>query len=162
MILIALGGNLPSPAGPPADTLRAALATLPERGVAVLSVSRFYETQAWPDPSDPPYVNAVAQVSTLQEPVQLLTTLKQVEQAFGRRCAKRNAPRPLDLDLLDYHGLVQDGPPVLPHPRLAERGFVLVPLRDIAPYWRHPASGAELSEVIARLPPEAIALRTLP
>jgi 2-amino-4-hydroxy-6-hydroxymethyldihydropteridine diphosphokinase len=74
--------------------------------------------------------------------------------------AKRNAPRTLDLDLIDYNGLVQAGSPELPHPRVAERAFVLLPLREIAPGWRHPGSGRALDELIAALAPEALAEAT--
>lgn len=161
MILIAFGANVPSPAGAPSDTIRAALRALPGRGVTLLADSPFYASAAWPDPADPPFVNAVAQVASEQGPEQLLSSLRQMERAFGRVSGRRNAPRPLDIDLLDFHGLIQEGPPVLPHPRMAERGFVLVPLRDIAPHWRHPVLGAGVSELIAHLPLEAAALRTL-
>ena len=85
MILIALGGNVASPAGPPADTLKRALARLEDLGVKILSVSSFYETPAWPDPSDPPFVNAVAAVSSALQPVELLDLLHAQQQlvTFG-------------------------------------------------------------------------------
>jgi 2-amino-4-hydroxy-6-hydroxymethyldihydropteridine diphosphokinase len=78
--------------------------------------------------------------------------LHETETAFGRIRSTRNAPRTLDLDLLDYDGLVQDGPPRLPHPRIAERGFVLVPLAEVAPHWRHPVTGEGIQNLIAALP----------
>lgn len=162
MILIALGANLPSPCGPPRATLQAALRELQRRNVSVLATSPLYESQAWPDPRDPPFVNAVAHVETDRTPPQLLTLMGDVETAFGRKTVRRNAPRPLDLDLVDYNGLVDEtGPPILPHPRLQERGFVLVPLLDVAPDWRHPVSGLNVSALIAALPPEAAQLTKL-
>src|SRR5215467_338155 len=127
MILIALGANLPSKAGAPNDTLRAALATLGARGITVERLSGFYRTPAWPNPSDPPFVNAVAAVKTTMSPAGLLAVLHSVEDAFGRQRGQRNAPRSLDLDLLDYDGRVEQGPPGLPHPRMDVRPFVLVP-----------------------------------
>ncbi len=84
-----------------------------------------------------------------------MALLHRTETSFGRQRAKKNAPRTLDLDLIDYDGRVEEGPPVLPHPRLADRAFVLVPLADIAPDWRHPKSGQSIAELIAVLPPEA-------
>jgi 2-amino-4-hydroxy-6-hydroxymethyldihydropteridine diphosphokinase len=152
MILIALGGNVASPAGPPADTLKRALARLEDLGVKILSVSSFYETPAWPDPSDPPFINAVAAVSSALQPVELLDLLHGVETEFGRMRSAPNAPRTLDIDLLDHEGRVASGAVNLPHPRLTHRSFVLVPLAQVAPGWRHPVSGqgaAELLDLLA-------------
>lgn len=159
MILIALGSNLPSRAGTPADTLRAALAELARSSIKIVAVSAFYKTAAWPDPSDPSFVNAVARIETQLSPQSLIAWLHDVERSFGRERGVRNAPRTLDLDLLDYDGRIERGPPVLPHPRIAERGFVLVPLRDVAPDWTHPVGGLTVATLIAALPDRpAIAL----
>src|SRR5476649_869485 len=112
--LIGLGANIPSEAGPPAKTFHAALAMLAKAGVEITAVSPFYETQAWPDPADPPFLNAVAAIRTRLQPVALLTLLHELETAFGRKRSVPNAARSLDLDLLDYAGAVQDGPVTLP------------------------------------------------
>jgi 2-amino-4-hydroxy-6-hydroxymethyldihydropteridine diphosphokinase len=159
MILIALGSNLASSAGVPAETLNAALDRLAARGVFVRAVSPYYVTPAWPDPSDPPFVNAVARVETMLAPAELMALLHELEDEFGRVRSMRNAPRTLDLDLLDYDGRVAEGPPILPHPRIAERAFVLVPLLDIVPQWRHPVTGQPISALLEALPAEARALR---
>jgi 2-amino-4-hydroxy-6-hydroxymethyldihydropteridine diphosphokinase len=151
MIVIALGANLPSDVGAPRDTLLAALDVLDEKGVRISALSPFYATRAWPDPSDPDYVNAVAAVATEHDPATLMATLEQTETRFGRKRSAKNAPRTLDLDLIDYEGRVEKGPPVLPHPRMRSRAFVLVPLRDIAPAWRHPISGDTVGQLIASL-----------
>lgn len=151
MILIALGGNVVSPVGPPAVTLKRALARLEELGVKILSVSSFYETPAWPDPSDPPFVNAVAAVSSALQPVELLDLLHGVETELGRKRSAPNAPRTLDIDLLDHDGRVAVGAVTLPHPRIAERSFVLVPLVEVAPSWRHPVSGQGAADLLAGL-----------
>jgi 2-amino-4-hydroxy-6-hydroxymethyldihydropteridine diphosphokinase len=153
LILIALGANLPSPAGTPAQTLDVAFRELARRRITIESRSGFYRTPAWPDRGDPPFVNAVAAIRTELSPAALLAVLHEVEAQFGRKRGLANAPRTLDLDLLDYDGLIQEGPPELPHPRMEDRGFVLVPLRDVAPDWRHPVSGRTAGELIAALPP---------
>ena len=152
MILIALGSNLSSHAGDPRETLRAALAHLGDNGVTPVAVSRFYRTPAWPDPRDPEFVNAVAQIVTELSPSELIARLHGTEAAFGRVRDARNAPRTHDLDILDYDGWIEPGPPVLPHPRMETRAFVLIPLRDVAPDWRHPVSGTRVDDLLAAIP----------
>lgn len=161
MIWIALGSNLPSRYGPPPITLHAALGALEVLGIPPVATSRFFENPAWPDSRDPVFVNAVAQVETALSPEGLLDCLHVVEAQFGRTRSERNRPRTLDLDILDYNGLVRAGPPELPHPRMEERGFVLVPLAEIAPGWRHPISGRNVNDLIAELPPESRLVRAM-
>jgi len=153
MILIALGANLASAVGRPEQTLRAALASLDAKGITVERQSGFYQSEAWPNPADPPFVNAVASVRTGLRPADLLRVLHEVEAEFGRTQGARNAPRTLDLDLIDYDHRIEHGDPELPHPRMQDRAFVLVPLRDVAPDWRHPESGRTVDELIADLGP---------
>ncbi len=124
-----------------------------EAGFRLVRRSSFWTSPAWPDPSDPPYVNAVIEVETAQGPDEILQRLHAIEAEFGRQRSVRNAPRPLDLDLIDCRGLIREAPgPVLPHPRMAERAFVLCPLAEIAPDWTHPKSGRALDSLIAALP----------
>lgn len=152
MILIALGANLQSPAGPPRLTLAGALGSMAAKRIRVLKVSPYYETLAWPDPADPPFTNAVALVQTPLGPTGLLDALHSIEADFGRVRDVPNAPRTLDLDLLDYDGRVEEGPPVLPHPRIAERAFVLIPLADVAPDWKHPRTKQSVKQLLAAIP----------
>lgn len=151
VITIALGANLPSSAGSPEQTLRAALARLEALGLRIVSVSSLYETPAWPDASDPPFVNAVASVKTDLQPVELLALLHGVETDFGRMRSVPNAPRTLDIDVIDYDGRVTSDGLILPHPRLAARAFVLVPLAEIAPGWTHPVTGQGVGALLATL-----------
>ena len=163
-ILIGLGANLPSPEhGPPVATLEAALAALERRGLRIRARSRWWESAPVPVSDQPWYVNGVVEIATGFAPEALLAVLHEVEAGFGRLRSVPNAPRILDLDLLAYGSLVREGPepPLLPHPRMAERAFVLHPLAEIRPGWRHPASGLGLPQLIARLSSEQI-VRPLP
>ncbi len=153
MILIALGANLPSQHGTPKQTLLKALEALRGRGVKVLAVSPVYLTAPVPISNQPWYHNAVALIKTHLLPQDLLRLLQEIEVDFGRIRSIRNAPRVLDLDILDYQGkqLLEQGLE-LPHPRMTDRAFVLYPLRDIAPDWRHPVSREAVSSLIQNLP----------
>lgn len=162
MILIALGANEYSQIGPPPATFRSALNALGAQGVILVKPSRLFSSPAWPDPSDPPFTNAVAEVDTAMSPADLMALLHAVEAQFGRKRRLSNAPRPLDLDLIDYHSRVESPPggPVLPHPRAAERAFVLAPLLDVAPDWRDPVSGSLARDLLKAA--EALGNRAFP
>ena len=153
MILLGLGANLPSAAhGQPVATLAAALVALAAEGVAVDRLSPWYRSAPVPAGDQPWYVNGVAAVTTGLAPAALLELLHRVERRFGRERRDRNEPRVLDLDLLDYDGLVEHGgATVLPHPRLHERRFVLAPMSELAPALIHPKLNASISEMLAGL-----------
>ena len=160
MILVGLGANLPHPQhGPPAATLRAALSQFPAENMTVTACSRFFESAPVPVSDQPWFVNAVARIETALDPTQVLAALHRIEAAFGRIRQERWEARILDLDLLDYGGQVRAGPPPapeIPHPRLAGRAFVLLPLADIAPDWVHPVSQEPLATLTARLDPAQV------
>jgi len=152
-IYIALGANLPSHFGAPRVTLETALDMLAAEKVAVRKRSSWWRSAAVPASDQPDFINGVAEVDTDLAPAALLGLLHRVETICGRLRQQRWEARPLDLDLLDYRGRVEAGDPaaespVLPHPRLPERLFVLLPLQEIAPDWRHPVSGAALADLV--------------
>lgn len=156
-IYIALGANrdsvFDSVRRSPGDTFNKALLELTNQGVQVKAISSLWKSPAWPDPKkQPPYVNAVVKITTKLGPIDLLHVLKDTELAFGRFKTARNAPRPLDLDILDYESQIRKTDRLeLPHPRLCARPFVLFPLFEIAPSWRDPVRKRAIPGWIARL-----------
>jgi 2-amino-4-hydroxy-6-hydroxymethyldihydropteridine diphosphokinase len=154
MILVAIGSNLTGPAGPPLAMCEAAVAALAGAGASPVRRSRWYESASIPLSAQPWYINGIISVATALEPVGLLALLHAIEVRWGRVRGAANAARVLDLDLLDYDGLIRPGPepPHLPHPRMAGRAFVLLPLSEIAPAWRHPGSGRALQDLVRALP----------
>ena len=159
MIIIALGSNLPFPPHQtPVAVCTAALAILEDRGVYTIRRSSFYTSAPVPISDQPWYANAVVAVETSLSPSELLSCLLQVERSFGRERRGRNTARTLDLDLIAYGGMIALGPqpPLLPHPRMHDRAFVILPLQEIAPEWRHPVSGATIADLARALPDQAI------
>jgi 2-amino-4-hydroxy-6-hydroxymethyldihydropteridine diphosphokinase len=156
-VLIGLGANLPSRLGPPRTTLEAAMKMLGHRGARVRRLSRWYETAPVPASDQPWFQNAVAEIETDLGPEALLALLHEVEASLGRVRGVVNGPRAVDLDLLAYGGLCRSEAPVLPHPRLQDRAFVLLPLAEVAPAWHHPLLDLPVEELIRVLPPDQLA-----
>ena len=130
--------------------LEAVLARFAEAGLPILRRSSWWRSAAWPDPSDQEYRNGVVLVEARLSPQALIRTLFMLENEFGRMRSVRNAPRTLDLDLIAHGRIVSDDPELtLPHPRAHERLFVMGPLAQIAPEWRHPVLGRTAAELAA-------------
>lgn len=178
VFLIALGANLPLGTASPADTLNKALAALPSDSVTVEEVSRFYRTPCFPAGAGPDYVNAAARLRAPLTAQDMLAHLHQIETEFGRERNERWGMRTLDLDLIAAQDSVlpdlktfeawRDLPPeeqrrtqpdqlILPHPRLQDRAFVLVPLCDVAADWVHPVLKRSVRDMCAALPAEDLA-----
>jgi len=159
MILIGLGANIPfQNTGSPRATCGAALDRMARSGIQITQRSRWYESAPVPVSEQPWFVNGVVAAETNISATDLVNRLLEVESLFGRRREEINAPRTLDLDLIAYGGTVIDsftakGHTVkVPHPRIAERAFVLLPLRDVAPDWRHPSLGLSIGRMIEAMP----------
>jgi 2-amino-4-hydroxy-6-hydroxymethyldihydropteridine diphosphokinase len=173
--LVAFGGNLQSGDLPPEATIRKALLAFPEFGITVQRVSTLYSTPCFPTGAGPDYVNAAAVLTLrhIHEAEGVLAILHKIEARFGRKRDQRWGMRTLDIDLLALGESVvpdlatftrwRDLPSaqqinetpdqlILPHPRMQDRAFVLVPLADVAPDWVHPVSGKTVSQMLAELP----------
>jgi 2-amino-4-hydroxy-6-hydroxymethyldihydropteridine diphosphokinase len=147
-VLIALGSSLAGRFGSREALLEAALDEFPAAGLGLVKRSAWWRSASWPDPEKPDYLNGLAVVETALSPHQTLAALRRIEAAFGRGRDASNAPRTLDLDLIAHGRTVLEAPDLtLPHPRAHERLFVMGPLADIAPDWRHPV----LDETAAEL-----------
>lgn len=170
---IGLGANLPSPIGTALETLTKALELFSGESLEIRRISKWYATPAFPAGSGPDFVNAVVLVETDLLPVKILTALHQIEATLGRTRENRWEPRICDLDLIDCDGLVLPDEMtfidwqnmkfsdqtartptqlILPHPRLQDRAFVLVPMQDVSPEWVHPITGIGISKMIKMLP----------
>ena len=113
-----------------------------DRNLKITAQSDLWRSKAWPDPSQPAYLNAVFAIETQLSATELMRTLLEIEQSFGRERSVPNAPRTLDLDLIAYGVEVIDQPDlIVPHPRAADRRFVMGPLSQVAPAWVHPVLG---------------------
>jgi len=150
-VVVALGSNLAGEFASSETLLEAALARFPQAELPVLARSGWWSSAAWPDPKGPEYRNGVALVEANGGPQAVLEALLSIETQFARERRARNAARTLDPDLIAYGRQVIDAPGLtLPHPRAHERRFVMGPLAEIAPGWRHPVLGLTAAELAAR------------
>ena len=177
--IVALGSNQPSAAGPPKQTLLAALKALSldeHASISINAISRFYHSPAYPLGSGPEFVNAAIRLTTSLSPSALLGRLHEIESQFGRLRQSRWAARTLDLDLIAYEDVIMPDRQTIqhwveldqrsqttlvpdqlmvPHPRLQDRAFVLIPLSDFAAHWRHPLTDETVNAMISALPTRA-------
>jgi 2-amino-4-hydroxy-6-hydroxymethyldihydropteridine diphosphokinase len=147
MAYLGLGSNL----GDRRANLTAAVTGLPP-AARVLRASSIFQTEPWGYLDQPAFLNQVLEVETRLAPVDLLAALKRLEAGLGRQATFRYGPRLIDLDILLYDELVLNQPDlVIPHPQLAQRAFVLVPLAELAPHLLHPLLGVSMAELKDRI-----------
>jgi 2-amino-4-hydroxy-6-hydroxymethyldihydropteridine diphosphokinase len=166
MIILALGSNQYTTSGSPESTLCRAVFALRREGISVNKLSKIYKTEAYSYLPQPDYVNAAVLINTPLPPHVLLRMLKRLEADAGRRSGPDSGrpyynwrPRPLDIDIVSYKGLIRNwngckpvskARVILPHPRAHLRAFVLKPVADVAPEWHHPVFGLTAQEFLKR------------
>lgn len=153
MIILAFGANIPSVYGPPEISVKRAMAAMANVG-HIIGVSSLWLSEPVPSTDVPWFYNSIMALECDLKPKSLLFHVKKMEQEFGRSADYAvGAPRPLDIDIIDFHGRVEETAGLsLPHPRAHERAFVLYPLREVAPDWGHPVLRLSVDEMIVRLP----------
>ena len=172
-VILGLGGNISSQVGGAPDTIARATADLATAGVGVIAKSKLYETPCFPAGAGPDFLNAALLCSTILDPKAFLSLIHSTEKKYGRKRTARWAERTLDIDILAIDDCVlpdaatfqewQNLSPdlqksktpdqlIVPHPRLQDRAFVLVPMADVAPDWHHPILGESVSKMLRQLP----------
>ena len=151
LVVIGLGSNLAGDYASSEALLESALLAVSGLSVDIVARSVWWRSIAWPRPDEPPFVNGVALAEPSWPADDILERLLEVERTFGRMRGHTNGPRTLDLDLVAYGRAMFSRPGLqIPHPRAHERKFVMGPLAEIAPQWRHPASGRTARELAMR------------
>ena len=155
-VYLSLGSNM----GSPRAQIEEAIRRLPEAGVQVRRVSSFYKTEPVEVRSQPWFVNCVVEGATELVPMRLLEALKSLERTLGRQPGTPKGPRPIDIDILLYEKVVVRSPELeIPHSRLAERRFVLAPLKELAPEARHPVTERTVADMLRETPDGSAVIR---
>ena len=160
MIVLSLGSNLPSKFGDRFDNLNLALSFLESYRIKVNKKSSFYETPSYPDSKNPKFINIVIQISTNLPPEDLASVLLHIEEKLERKRGRKNDPRTCDIDIIDYEGKVIEFSYKnlvfkVPHENLTYRNFVLFPLQEILPEWKHPFTKVSIKNLVLQLKYEA-------
>ena len=146
-IFLGIGSNL----GNRILNIEKAKSLLFESGIFFISVSNYYETPSWPDPKKPKFINIVLKVTCKHKPQEMINLCKIIEAKLGRKQSPKNSPRVCDIDIIDFGGLVLKNKLSLPHARMHERNFVLLPLFEIEKEWVHPIKNVNIKKLILSL-----------
>ena len=147
---LAVGSNL----GSKIANIERAKFEIQNHKIKIIKSSSNYESESWPNPSNPRFINIILKIKTNLSPLDLLKTCNFIEKKLGRKRSKKNAPRSCDIDIIDYEQKIlnlKNGNLIVPHPRLSKRNFVLLPLFEIDPSWKHPKSKKNIVDLITSL-----------
>ena len=156
MIFLSLGSNLSSKLGNRFDNLDFSLLLLENYGISIIKKSNFYETPSYPNNKNPKFINLIVSVKTNLPPIDLLSVLLFVEEKIERKRDIKNQPRTCDVDIIDYNGKIYDlnyknFNLLIPHKEMNSRNFVLFPLKEIEPNWKHPKTKESIDTLIEKL-----------
>ena len=159
MIFLGIGSNLSSSHGDRFENINSAISYIESYGIKILKKSSFYETPSYPNKSKPKFINIVVMVKTHLQPIDLVSVLIFIEEKLERKRNKKNDPRTCDIDVIDYnkHNLnfrYNGSDFVVPHEKISFRNFVLFPLQEISPNWRHPKTNEKIEFLINKLSQE--------
>ena len=159
MIYLSLGSNLSSSFGNRIDTLNKGMFLLNNEEIKIKKRSSFYETPSYPDKNNPKFINLVISIVSDLNPVDLMSKLILIEEHLERKRKQKNDPRTCDIDIIDYKSQVldfkfNDQNLSIPHKEICNRNFVLFPLQEIDPNWKHPKSGEIITSLIKKLSDE--------
>ncbi len=159
MIILGLGSNLSSSFGDRFKNINLAISYIESAGIKIIKKSSFYETPSYPNKKDPKFINVVIEISTELSPKDIASIMISIEEKLERKRNKRNDPRTCDIDIIDFQGQVFEFKFtkfnfVVPHKDLSNRNFVLYPLKEILPNWKHPKTEEIVSNLINKLPIE--------
>ena len=159
MIILGLGSNLSSKYGDRFKNIELALLLLESNNIKIVKKSSFYESLSYPNKNNPKFINMVALVQTHLKPLDLMTLILSIEKKLERLRKKRNDPRTCDIDIIDYNSEIveftfRDTNFLSPHISLSNRNFVLYPIKEILPTWKHPATNESIDILISKLPDE--------
>ena len=156
MIFLGLGSNLPSKYGDRFTNINLAISSLEGYGIKVIKKSSFYETPSYPNKENPKFINIVILVETILSPTDLLSVLIFIEKKLERKRGKKNDPRTCDIDIIDYNSKIlnlkyNNFDLTVPHKNLTSRNFILFPLQEISPTWKHPKTKEIISVLLQKL-----------
>ena len=156
MIFLAIGSNLPSSFGDRFNNIDLAISFLKSHKIKLIKKSSYYETPSYPNMNNPKFINVVISINTNLSLSDLMSAIIIVEEKLERRRNKKNDPRTCDIDIIDYNKEIHDinhegNNIVVPHSRLAYRSFVLIPLQEISPQWKHPKTKEIIGDIISNL-----------
>ena len=147
MIYLGIGSNL----GNKRLNIEKAKFKIIENNINILQSSNYYESLSWPDKKNPKFLNIVLKISTNLKPTKLIKIFQKIENSLGRKKGARNSPRICDIDIIDYKNMQINKEIILPHPRLHQRNFVLLPLYELDKDWKHPVFKDDIKTLILSL-----------